>query len=33
MTQPGVLDGAPDTITLRLRPRPRLIRLAGEGAR
>jgi hypothetical protein len=23
----GVLDGAPDTITLRLRPRPRLIRL------
>jgi uncharacterized membrane protein len=29
----GVLDGAPDAVTLRLRPRPRLIRLAGEGAR
>jgi len=28
----GVLDGAPDAITLRLRPWPRLTRLAGEAA-
>jgi hypothetical protein len=28
----GVLDGAPDAVTLRLRRRPRLTRLAGEAA-